>query len=126
VPADRQRLDKWLWHARVVRTRTSAASLVTAGNVRLNGARVTAPAQAVRTGDILTIALDRVVRILKVTGFSERRGDGASTAMLWEDITPPQPARENRDSPPAEREPGSGRPTKRDRRATDRLQRDEF
>ncbi|MBV5270568.1 MAG: RNA-binding S4 domain-containing protein, partial [Afipia sp.] len=53
---DRQRLDKWLWHARVVKTRTDAAALVAKGRVRINGARQTSPGHAVKDGDVLTIA----------------------------------------------------------------------
>jgi ribosome-associated heat shock protein Hsp15 len=121
---DRQRIDKWLWHARVVRTRTSAASLVSEGHVRLNGQRVTAPGQIVRHGDVLTITLDRTIRILRAIGFADKRGSTAEG--LWEDLSPPRPAPEDRKAPPAEREPGSGRPTKRERRATDRLRDDDF
>jgi ribosome-associated heat shock protein Hsp15 len=83
---ERQRLDKWLWHARVVKARTSAAALVEAGHVRVNGVRETAPGHAVKTGDVLTIGLDRSVRILKVTGFAERRGDAASARVLYADL----------------------------------------
>jgi ribosome-associated heat shock protein Hsp15 len=83
---DRQRLDKWLWHARVVKARSSAAALIEAGHVRLNGARETAPGHAVKAGDVLTIALDRGVRVLKVLGFSERRGDAAAARELYEDL----------------------------------------
>ena len=83
---DRQRLDKWLWHARVVKARSSAAALIEAGHVRLNGARETAPGHAVKAGDVLTIALDRGVRVLKVLGFSERRGDAAAARVLYEDL----------------------------------------
>ena len=83
---ERQRLDKWLWHARVVKARTSAAALVEAGHVRINGAREKAPGHAVRAGDVLTIRLDRTVRVLKVVGFSERRGDAASARVLYDDL----------------------------------------
>jgi len=83
---DRQRLDKWLWHARVVRARTSAASLVEAGHVRVNGVRETAPGHAVKAGDVLTIGLDRTARVLKVVGFSERRGDAGVARALYEDL----------------------------------------
>jgi ribosome-associated heat shock protein Hsp15 len=83
---DRQRLDKWLWHARVVRARTSAASLIEAGHVRLNGVRETAPGHAIKAGDVLTIGLDRTVRVLKVVGFSERRGDAGAARALYEDL----------------------------------------
>jgi ribosome-associated heat shock protein Hsp15 len=83
---DRQRLDKWLWHARVVKARISAAALVEAGHVRINGVRETSPGHAVKTGDVLTIGLDRCVRVLKITGFSERRGDAASARVLYDDL----------------------------------------
>ncbi len=83
---DRQRLDKWLWHARVVKARTSAAQLVESGYVRINGVRETSPGHAVKTGDVITIALDRSVRVLKVIGFSERRGDATSARVLYEDL----------------------------------------
>lgn len=84
---DRQRLDRWIWHARVVRTRADAAELIRAGHVRLDGARVTAPAQPVRAGQVLTIALDARVRVLRVLSFSERRGDATSTIALFDEIT---------------------------------------
>ena len=116
---DRQRIDKWLWHARVVRTRTAAAALVNTGGVRLNGARVGAASQPVRTGDVVTIALDRAVRILKVTGFAERRGDADAARLLCEDLSPPKPSMP--EPAVAARDAGSGRPTKQERRAIDRL-----
>ena len=122
---DRQRIDKWLWHARVVRTRTSAAALVDAGQVRLNGERVSATSRAVKAGDVITVALDRTVRIMKVTGFAERRGDADAARVLYEDLTPkPEPSAA---LPPGvgERDAGSGRPTKQERRAIDRLMSEE-
>jgi ribosome-associated heat shock protein Hsp15 len=87
---DKQRLDKFLWHARVVKARTSAAELVEKGHVRINGVRETAPGHAVKPGDVLTIALDRNVRVLKVIGFSERRGDASAARVLYEDLQPRQ------------------------------------
>ena len=116
---DRQRIDKWLWHARVVRTRTAAAALVTAGNVRVNGERATAASRPVKSGDVVTIALDRAVRIMKVTGFAERRGNADAARLLYEDLTPISPLTAK--EPVAERDAGSGRPTKQERRAIDRL-----
>ena len=83
---DRQRLDKWLWHARVVKARTSAAELVERGHVRINGVREKSPGHAVKPGDVVTVALDRAVRVLKVTGFSERRGDAAAARVLYEEL----------------------------------------
>ena len=88
---ERQRLDKWLWHARVVKARTSAARLVEAGRVRINGVREKAPGHGVKPGDVLTIALDNSVRVLKVAGFSERRGDAAAARVLYEDLQNAKP-----------------------------------
>jgi ribosome-associated heat shock protein Hsp15 len=119
---DRQRIDKWLWHARVVRTRTAAAALADSGHVRVNGARIDAASRAVRPGDVVTVALDRTVRVLKVLGFAERRGDADAARVLAEDLTPAaERAREPESPTLAAREPGAGRPTKRERRAIDRL-----
>ena len=84
---DRQRIDKWLWHARMVRTRTDAAKLTEAGFVRLNGARVAQPSHAVKLGDVVTLALDRSVRVVKVEGFCERRGQAAAARALYRDMT---------------------------------------
>ncbi len=86
VPSERQRLDKWLWHARVVKARSSAAALVSSGHVRINGVRETSPGHGVKIGDVLTIALDRNVRVLRVTGFAERRGDATSVRGLYDDV----------------------------------------
>jgi ribosome-associated heat shock protein Hsp15 len=114
---DRQRIDKWLWHARVVRTRAAAAELAASGHVRLNGTRIDAASRAVKPGDVLTIALDRSVRVLKVLAFAERRGGAEAGRLLYEDLSPPPPA----PSPAAARERGAGRPTKRERRALARF-----
>jgi len=84
---DRQRIDKWLWHARVVRTRSDAAALAEAGFVRLNGRRVTAPSQPVRIGDVVTLALDRTVKVIEVAGFCERRGAAPIARALYRDLT---------------------------------------
>jgi ribosome-associated heat shock protein Hsp15 len=117
---DRQRIDKWLWHARVVRTRSAAAALVDGGLVRVNNERVGQPSRLVRPSDVITIALDRSVRILKVMGYAERRGSATDAGDLFEDLTPllePQA----KVSPSGGRDDGTGRPTKRERRDIDRL-----
>jgi ribosome-associated heat shock protein Hsp15 len=119
---ERQRIDKWLWHARIGRTRSAAAALVGGGHVRVNGARTNAASHLVRPDDVVTVALDRTIKVLKVLGFAERRGDADAARLLCEDISPPAP-REGPADPPSgpAYAPGSGRPTKRDRRALDRL-----
>jgi ribosome-associated heat shock protein Hsp15 len=84
---DRQRVDKWLWHARMVRTRADAAALAQAGRVRINGKRMTAAGHPVRIGDVLTVALDRSVRVLEVAGFCEKRGDAPAAQVLYRDLS---------------------------------------
>jgi ribosome-associated heat shock protein Hsp15 len=116
---DRQRVDKWLWHARVVRTRSAAAALADAGLVRVNAVRIDSSSRPVRPGDVVTIALDRHVRVLKVKGFAERRGSAEIARALFNDLTPPSDPVRQPDV--AVREEGAGRPTKRERRETDRL-----
>jgi ribosome-associated heat shock protein Hsp15 len=75
----------------------------------------------VKAGDVLTVALDRTVRVLKVAGFSERRGDAQAGRSLYEDLSPPPVRAAEREPEPATRQAGSGRPTKRERRAIDRF-----
>jgi ribosome-associated heat shock protein Hsp15 len=89
VPAeiDRQRIDRWLWHARLVRTRSDAAALTGSGYVRVNGMRIDAPGRMVRAGDVITVALDRRVRVVKIRGFRERRGPAGTGETLYEELT---------------------------------------
>ena len=93
---DRQRIDKWLWHARVVRTRSAAAALAAAGHVRINGQRIDAPSRPVRPGDVVTVALDRAVRVLKVRAFAERRGSADDARAICEALDPPDRGRAER------------------------------
>ena len=86
VELARQRIDRWLWHARFVRTRGAAAALTEAGYVRVNGTRIDAPGRMIRSGDVITVALDRGVRVVRVTGFAQRRGPPASVAALYQEV----------------------------------------
>jgi ribosome-associated heat shock protein Hsp15 len=87
-----QRLDKWLWFARVVKTRPLAKALVEAGKVRVNRDRVTSADRLVRLGDVLTIVVGGRVRVLEVIGFAERRGDAQSVAAIALDRSPGPPS----------------------------------
>jgi ribosome-associated heat shock protein Hsp15 len=87
MTVEQQRIDKWLWHARMVRTRSDAAGLAEAGYVRLNGRRITAASQKVAIGDVVTLALDRSVRVIRVEGVCERRGAAPAARALYRDLT---------------------------------------
>ena len=85
--SDRQRLDKWLLFARVVKTRSLAQELAESGHVRINGQRIKSASKMVRLADVLTIALDQRTRVLKVQAFAERRGSANGAAPLYEDLS---------------------------------------
>ena len=71
----------------MVRTRSAAAALVEAGHVRVNGARVLAPGHALRANDVVTLALDRSIKVMRVIGFAERRGDATAARALYEPVS---------------------------------------
>lgn len=121
--AARQRLDKWLFFARVVKSRSLATKLVQAGRVRVNRDKAEQAAHSVKPGDVLTVTLDRRVLVLKVLDGGSRRGPAEEARTLYEDLTPPSPPRDASvpDALPPLREAGSGRPTKKQRRETDRF-----
>ena len=112
----RQRIDKWLWFARMVKSRTLAAKLVTGGHVRINALRQETAAKLVSAGDVLTISLEQGVHVLKVLGPGVRRGPNEEARLLYEDLTPPDVASGPQDTGPGAADPGSGRSTKKDRR----------
>lgn len=85
---ERQRVDKWLWHARVVKTRAAAQMLVTSGKVRLNRVRIDQAAKGVKPGDVLTIQLSHRVAVLEVVAFADRRGSPADAALTFRDLAP--------------------------------------
>jgi ribosome-associated heat shock protein Hsp15 len=120
--SDTLRLDKWLWYARFARTRTTAAKLITEARFRVNGQATDKSHHAVRIGDVLTFPLGRHVRVIKVLALAERRGPAPEARLLYEDLDPPQPAPVSATPTDAVRPAGAGRPTKRERRALDRLQ----
>ncbi|GGA35156.1 RNA-binding S4 domain-containing protein [Pelagibacterium lentulum] len=83
-----QRLDKWLWFARVVKTRTLAQKLIASGAIRVNGQRVLDADYRIKPDDGLTLVIGSRIRVLKVVGFAQRRGPASAAAMLFEDLSP--------------------------------------
>jgi ribosome-associated heat shock protein Hsp15 len=79
----RQRLDKWLWIARMVKTRGAAASLVESGHVRINGQKTLKPGHSVKAGDVLTLVLNARVRVLHVEALGDRRGPAETARSLY-------------------------------------------
>ena len=117
----RQRIDKWLWFARLTKTRTLAQKLVVSGRVRVNREKVEAASQMVKAGDVLTVAGDRGVRVLRVVAPGARRGPAPEAQLLYEDLSPTEAAARPAAASAPDRPLGSGRPTKRERRALDKL-----
>lgn len=85
-PGPTLRLDRWLVFARLAKTRSTAAALVEAGHLRVNGQRVLRPAHPVGPGDTLTLPLGSRVRLLRVLACGTRRGPAAEAAALYLDL----------------------------------------
>jgi ribosome-associated heat shock protein Hsp15 len=122
VAAARQRLDKWLFFSRLVKSRTLAQDYIRSGQIRVNGERVNASSVQIKIGDRIegTLSSRDIVVVMRDGGV--RRGPAEEARRLYDDFSPP-PGETKRLSPleQAVRAPGTGRPTKKERRAVDRL-----
>lgn len=114
-PAQKLRIDKWLWHARFFKTRSLAAKIVSGGKLRVNGQPISKPAYMVTALDVLTFPQANDVRVIKVLAMGERRGPAPEAQLLYDDLDPPKPREAIAEQVP--RFEGKGRPTKKDRRA---------
>ncbi|PID36859.1 MAG: RNA-binding protein S4 [Rhodobacterales bacterium] len=112
------RADKWLWHARFFKTRGLATKVISGGHLRLNGNKVSKPAQKIVPGDVLTFAQGREVRVIRVVALSLRRGPASEAQGLYEDLAPA--SEREKAGPERERNaqvtPRKGRPSGKDRR----------
>ena len=113
------RADVWTWAVRLYPTRAIAADACRAGHVKINDVRVK-PSQPIKVGDIVRAFTPGGERIVVVTALLSKRVGAAVAVQHYEDRTPPKPPKEERDVF-AIRERGAGRPTKRERRLTERL-----
>jgi len=122
MSGETQRLDKWLWFARFFKSRTLASRFCASGRLRINGTPVSKAHHGIRLGDVLTFPKGPHIRVVEVRDLGVRRGPAPEARTLYDDLEPP-PAR--RIAAPAgsvaRHSRGSGRPTKAERRATDRL-----
>lgn len=117
--ADTARADAWVWAVRLYKTRSAATAACRGGLVHVNGARAK-PAQPVHVGDRIEATTPGGQRVVVVQRVISKRVGAAVAAACFEDHSPPPPPRAERLVMPR-RDPGAGRPTKRDRRRLDRF-----
>ena len=122
---EKQRLDKWLFFSRAVKSRTLAQKLIETGAIRVNSERTERSDHKVGAGDVLTMTIHDQLRVWRILEAGERRGPAPEAQGLYEDLSPPPLPKA--EVPPlfAHRDSGAGRPTKRERRDTDRLTEDD-
>lgn len=118
------RLDKWLWYARFFKTRANATRAIAGGRFRLDGEVMSKPHRAALPGQVLTFTQGERVRVIRIVALGTRRGPASEAVELYEDLSPEVPKRRaegEKELAFERREKGAGRPTKRDRRATQQL-----
>ena len=119
------RLDKWLWYARFFKSRSAATKAILGGRFRLDGMVMNKPHRQALCGQVLTFIQADRIRVIKIMALGNRRGPASEASLLYEDLTPARGAfsKTLKVKPPEfeARIKGSGRPTKLQRRATDRL-----
>lgn len=121
------RLDKWLWYARFFKTRANASKAISGGRFRLDGDVMSKPHRAAQPGQVLTFLQGTRVRVIKIVALGTRRGPATEAVELYEDLSPEMPKRSDAGQAEPEfeiREKGAGRPTKRERRETQKLKTD--
>jgi ribosome-associated heat shock protein Hsp15 len=116
------RLDKWLWAVRLYKTRTLASAAIRGGHVSTGGQPVK-PSRDVKVGDVYAVRMGPLTKTVKVVGLLEKRVGAKLAAEYAEDLTPAAEYLKALQvkAGPMERDPGAGRPTKRDRRALEKF-----
>jgi ribosome-associated heat shock protein Hsp15 len=124
LPVRKERLDKFLFFSRAIKSRTLAQKIIETGVIRVNSEKTVDSDHRVGAGDVLTMAIHNRIVVWKILDAGMRRGPASEAAALYEDLSPPVLPRSERspyDAVMAQRDEGAGRPTKKERRDTDRL-----
>ena len=124
TPIRKERLDRFLFFSRAVKSRTLAQKIIETGAIRVNSERTDRSDYKVGAGDVLTMALHGRVLVWRIIDAGTRRGPASEAQGLYEDMSPPPVPKAEispYDAAIAERPSGAGRPTKKERRDTDRL-----
>lgn len=113
-----QRIDKWLWHARLYKTRSIAQKQVATGKIRVDREKISSPSRKVTTGNVLTITRERDIKIIEIIGISDRRGPYSEAQLLYNDMSPPKPEKQKQEQTKESmsRIQSEGRPTKHQRK----------
>ena len=127
-PVRKERLDKFLFFSRAIKSRTLAQKFIETGAIRVNSERTIRSDLKVGAGDVLTMSLHERIVVWKILDCGTRRGPAPEAQALYQDLSPP-PLPKSEQSPYeaaiAQREDGAGRPTKKERRETDKLRSDD-
>ena len=116
------RADRWLWFARFFKSRTLAAEACSKSRIRVNGRALSKPHQPLRAGDVLTFSQGDAVRVVRLTALGTHRGPANEAHTLYEDLAPLARRPGRIPMPDVYRKPGTGRPSKSERRLIERLQ----
>ncbi|QYO79152.1 RNA-binding S4 domain-containing protein [Devosia salina] len=120
----KERLDRFLFFSRAVKSRTLAQKIIESGAVRVNSEKTERTDFKVGAGDVLTMSLHNRIVVWRILDCGTRRGPASEAQGLYEDMSPPPVPRAELspyDAAIAQRPSGAGRPTKKERRDTDRL-----
>lgn len=121
-----QRIDKWLFHARFIKSRALATKLVNSKRIRVNGEKISKASYKLKITDILTFDLNDRIMVIEILGINPTRRPYKEACLLYDDQSPaPEPKQDKTQpdflAPPFLREKGTGRPTKKQRRETDQF-----
>ena len=126
------RIDKWMWAVRIFKTRTVASDACKKGRVLIDNVSAK-PSRMIRTGDVIQVRKPPVTFSFKVLGLSDKRMGAKLVPQFMENVTPPEQyeiLELNKISGFVDRQRGTGRPTKKERRDldqfTDKFDFDEF